>query len=370
MCAGSDLNYCYFLDLLSEYAHNAHMARPIRILYPGAIYHVTSRGNERRELFHDDTDREAMLRKLAASLTRYQVRLYAYVLMSNHLHLLVETPRANLSRFMQHFSTAYTVYFNRRHQRHGHLLEGRFKARLVEGSRYLLQLTRYIHLNPVKIERVRRLPLAQKIDLLRQYRWSSYGGYAGLREKELFVEYGPLSAWLGEGKKDLKQAYLEFIERGIAKTDEELSQVMAQSTKAIGGQAFCGWVEQEQERRLEEFQAPEEIRMRRTEAGVDPEIILKVVGQVSGIEEEELQQLNSRHKGRRLAMKLLVDMGGLSGREVARRMGLASTAAVTRHLQALDAELQSNPALARLFEKTNRQIKAAQQQRKTSISNN
>ena len=114
------------------------MARPIRIQYPGAIYHVTSRGNERKDLFQDEADREMMRRKLAVSLTRYQVRLYAYVLMRNHLHLLVETPRANLSRFMQHFNTAYTVYYNRRHRRHGHLLEGRFRARLVEASSYLL----------------------------------------------------------------------------------------------------------------------------------------------------------------------------------------------------------------------------------------
>ena len=178
------------------------MARPIRIQYPGAIYHVTSRGNERKDLFQDEADREMMRRKLAVSLTRYQVRLYAYVLMRNHLHLLVETPRANLSRFMQHFNTAYTVYFNRRHRRHGHLLEGRFRARLVEASRYLLQLTRYIHLNPVKIKRVGRLPLGEKIELLRQYRWSSYRGYAGLSEKEPFVDYGPLGAGLGEGKRD------------------------------------------------------------------------------------------------------------------------------------------------------------------------
>jgi len=338
------------------------MARPIRIQYPGAIYHVTSRGNDRKDLFQDDADRQMMRRKLAVSLSRYQVRLYAYVLMRNHVHLLVETPRANLSRFMQHFNTAYTVYYNRRHRRHGHLLEGRFQARLVEGSRYLLQLTRYIHLNPVKIKRVCRWALAEKIELLRQYRWSSYQGYAGLGEQEEFVDYEPLGAWLGEGKKDRKAAYRAFIESGMARTDEELAEMMRQSTKAIGGEAFCRWVEEEQQGRLAQYRAPEEIRMRRREVGINPELILQTVRQVCGMKEGELEQRHSRHRGRRLAMKLLVEMGGLSGREVARRMGLASTAAVSRQLQALEAELARNSALGRLLDKASQQIRAADHQ--------
>jgi hypothetical protein len=270
---------------------------------------------------------------------------------------------------MQHFSTAYTVYYNRRHQRHGHLLEGRFRARLVEASRYVLRLTRYLHLNPVKIKTVSRLPLAEKIERLRQYRWSSHRGYAGLAEKEVFVDYEPLWAWLGEGRKDRKRAYGKFIESGIARTDKELAEVMGHSTKAIGGQAFCGWVEEEQQGRLGQFQAPEEIRMRRREVGNDPELIMKTVRQVCGIEEGELRRLNSRHRGRSLAMKLLVELGGLSGREVARRMGLASTAAVSRHLQALEAELPKNPALSRLLDQASRQIRT-EQQLLTPISNN
>jgi REP element-mobilizing transposase RayT/biotin operon repressor len=297
-----------------------------------------------------------MQQKLAASLARYRVRLYAYVFMRNHLHFLLETPRANLSRFMQHFSTAYTVYFNRRHQRHGHLLEGRFKARLVESSQYLLRLTRYIHLNPIKIRQVSRLPLDQRVGLLRQYRWSSFGGYAGIWGKEAFVDYGPLSAWLSEGKKDRGRAYREFVEEGIAQTDEELAELLGRSSKAIGGETFCRWVEEEQQKSLLRYKAPEEIRMRRQEVGVDAGVILMTVSQVCGVEMEELKRLNSRQPGRRLALKLLVEAGGLSGREVARRMGLASSAAVSRHLRALEAELPQNMALSRLFDKATRQL--------------
>jgi putative transposase len=335
------------------------MARPLRIQYPGAIYHVTTRGNDRKELFLDDEDREVMRQKLAASMERFQVRLYAYVFMRNHLHLLVETPRANLSLFMQHFNTAYTVYFNRRHQRHGHLLEGRFTARLVESSQYVLRLTRYIHLNPVKVKSVRRLSLEQRIALLRQFRWSSYGGYTNLREKESFLDYEALSTWLGAGKKDRARAYQEFVEGGIAQSDEELAEMLARSSKAIGGESFCQWAEAEQQRSLSHFKAPEEIRMRRREvAGADPELILASVSQVCGIERQELLKLNSRHPGRRLAIMLLVKEGRLNGREVARQMGLASSAAVSRHLRAMEAELTRNAPLTRLVEKATNQIQS------------
>jgi hypothetical protein len=129
----------------------------------------------------------------------------------------------------------------------------------------------------------------------------------------------------------------------------------------MGGQGFCAWVE-EQQQKLGQFQAPEEIRMRRREVGIDPEVILETVGQVCGVEGAEFRRRHSRHPGRRVAMKLLMEMGDLSGREVARRMGLTSSAAVSRHLQAQDSELPRNPALARLLEEAGRQIRSVQGQ--------
>jgi len=109
------------------------MARPQRIAYEGAVYHVTARGNERRAIFRDDADHERFLRVLGESVTQFEVRLYLFCLRSNHLHLVAETPRANLGPFMHRLLTAYTVYFNQRHARCGHLLQGRYGARL-EGA--------------------------------------------------------------------------------------------------------------------------------------------------------------------------------------------------------------------------------------------
>lgn len=122
------------------------MARKLRVLYEGALYHVTFRGNARQTVFLNDEDKGRLLSRLAESAEAYQVRIHLYCLMENHVHLLVGTPRANLDRFMGSVLTGYTVYFNRRHNRVGHLMQGRYGAQLVEGDEYLLRLSRYIHL--------------------------------------------------------------------------------------------------------------------------------------------------------------------------------------------------------------------------------
>jgi putative transposase len=141
------------------------MVRPLRIGYPGALYHVTARGDGGEAIYRNDADREDFLRGLASVIGRYHWRCHAYCLMDNHYHLLLETPEANLSKGMRQLNGLYTQRFNRRHRRVGHVLQGRFKAILVEKDAYLLELARYIVLNPVRAKIVRK-PHA--------YRWSSY----------------------------------------------------------------------------------------------------------------------------------------------------------------------------------------------------
>jgi REP element-mobilizing transposase RayT len=145
------------------------MARAWRIEYEGALYHVISRGNQRQAIFVDDDDRLLFLRSLAEMAERFEVEIYAYVLMSNHYHLLLRTRRANLSKAMQWFGVAYTSRFNLKNRRSGHLFQGRFKSMLVENDAYLLQLSYYLHRNPLRAGMVKRLA---------NYRWSSYPVYA------------------------------------------------------------------------------------------------------------------------------------------------------------------------------------------------
>ena len=173
------------------------MARALRIEWPGGRYHFTARGNERREIFRDDCDRQHFLDLLAQLPERFGARLHAYVLMPNHYHLLLETPEANLSRLGQWLNVSYSVWFNRRHQRVGHLFQGRFAAILIEDDASFQEVGRYVHLNPVRVmslgldKRRRgagRLGLGpaptqevvqRRLRVLRDWRWSSYPGYAG-----------------------------------------------------------------------------------------------------------------------------------------------------------------------------------------------
>jgi putative transposase len=150
------------------------MARPLRIEFEHALYHITARGFEKKTIFLDVSNRKKFLYYLKENLTRYNVLLYAYVLMDNHYHLLLETLMPNLNRFMHDLNTSYSVYYNRRMNRVGPLFQGRYKSLLVDKESYLLELSRYIHLNPVRSG----LTEAEK------YPWSSYRTYLGLNKVE------------------------------------------------------------------------------------------------------------------------------------------------------------------------------------------
>ena len=147
------------------------MTRPLRIEYPNAVYHVTSRGNARNKIFLGDQDRENFLAVLDAVVKRYNWLCHAYCLMDNHYHLMIETPDANLSRGMRQLNGVYTQKYNWWHSKTGHIFQGRYKAILVEKENYLLELCRYVVLNPVR---------ANMVDKPEEWKWSSYGATAGL----------------------------------------------------------------------------------------------------------------------------------------------------------------------------------------------
>ena len=154
------------------------MSRPLRLDHAGALWHVTARGNERREIFVDDEDRREFLRLLGRSVGLFGWKLHAWVLMSNHFHLFVATPEATLSRGMRQLDGDYAQYFNRRHGRGGHVFQGRFKAVLVQREAHLLELARYVVRNPV------RAGLTKSPE---DWPWSSYRATAGLE---------PVPEWL------------------------------------------------------------------------------------------------------------------------------------------------------------------------------
>jgi len=181
------------------------MARPLRIEYEGAVYHVTSCGNAGTEVFVDDTDRLHFLETLGAVVERFGWLCHAYCLMTNHYHLLVETPHPNLSRGMQHLNGVYTQWFNRRHSRAGHLVQGRFKSIVVEKESYLLELARYVVLNPVRARMVRSA---------RDWRWSSYRATAGQTDPPHFLTVDWLLSRFSDDCRTAIRAYRDFVKQG------------------------------------------------------------------------------------------------------------------------------------------------------------
>jgi len=181
------------------------MTRPLRLEYEGALYHITSRGNTRESIFLDDKDRARFLVVLSDAVKRYGWICHAYCLMSNHYHLLIETPDANLSRGMQFLNGVYTQWFNRRHQRVGHLLQGRFKGILVEKESHLLELARYIVLNPVRAKMVRSV---------RDWPWSSYRATSGQIDVPDFLTIDWILSQFDSDRERAIYAYRKFVRQG------------------------------------------------------------------------------------------------------------------------------------------------------------
>jgi REP element-mobilizing transposase RayT len=184
------------------------MARPLRIEYPNAVYHVTSRGNARNKIFLSDQDRENFLFVLGAVVKRFSWLCHSYCLMDNHYHLMIETPDANLSRGMRQLNGVYTQKYNWWHSKTGHIFQGRYKSILVEKENYLLELCRYVVLNPV------RATMVQKPD---EWKWSSYEATAGLKSVPAFLTVNWTLRLFSKNQKEAQKRYRRFVSEGIQK---------------------------------------------------------------------------------------------------------------------------------------------------------
>ncbi|MBV1961072.1 MAG: transposase [Immundisolibacteraceae bacterium] len=184
------------------------MARPPRIEFPGAFYHVTSRGDGRGDVYLDDIDRQRFLEVLSEVVERFNWVCHAYCLMDNHYHLLIETPEGNLSLGMRQLNGVFTQRFNRRHQRVGHVFQGRYKAILLQEDAYLLELCRYIVLNPVR---------AQMVQQPDDWRWSSFAATAGIDPPPQWLSIKIILAAFSDDNKQAVLAYRRFVLQGIDK---------------------------------------------------------------------------------------------------------------------------------------------------------
>jgi putative transposase len=181
------------------------MARPLRIEYPGAVYHVTARGNGRQRIYADEKDYRAFLELMGKLTERYNWLCHAYCLMSNHYHLLLETPDANLALTMRQLNGIYTQTFNRRHHKVGHLFQGRYKAILVDKDNYLLELCRYIVLNPVR---------AKMVNEPQSYAWSSYRATSGSGSGPSWLQTDWVLAQFHRHRDKAQTLYKKFVKEG------------------------------------------------------------------------------------------------------------------------------------------------------------
>ena len=335
------------------------MARKLRVEYPGAIYHVTLRGNWRQNIFKSDSDRERFLWRLKESANTYNVRIYLFCLMTNHVHLVVETPEGNISRFMQSFVTGYTVYFNLRNRQSGHLFQGRFGAKLVEGDSYLLALSRYVHLNPVFIRKIKELPQKERVKRLRAYKWSSYRSYAGLVGKLDFVEYGPALGLVGgRSAKTAMKLYREFVEAGIAESDDDFIKVLKESRHAIGGDDFKSMVGELYQKLIEKKDVLEDVSFRKKVEPLSAEAVIDVASKAMGVHEDEIYRRRRDGLVRPVTARLLCKYAGMTQRDVAKVLKLTGGSAVSLQLGKLNKQLNQNKKLRKMVEEASLKLES------------
>jgi len=320
------------------------MARPWRIEYVGALYHIFSRGNQRQDIFLHDADRRSFLKAIGQMSERYDVDIFAYMLMDNHYHLLIRTNSANLSKSMQWLGTTYSTRFNLRHERNGHLFQGRYKSIIVENDSYLLRLSYYIHRNPLRAGCVKRL-----ID----YRWSSYPAYAYQRR---YPEWLNTNLILSQFKAvDKNRAYREKVQR----YSEENKCVWEDVRHGLfyGTQAFIDHIKVTYLAEEANLDIPEQRKLLKESK---PEELLKSAAEVLGCDLERLKRsrrvTDSDKTNRDMLIYLLWQTGKFINSEIGEQFGLTYSS-VTRRVDALKNRWEKEGELKSKYEKFKSQIK-------------
>jgi REP element-mobilizing transposase RayT len=321
------------------------MARPLRVEYPGAFYHVMSRGNSREKLYTGTRDYEKFLQYLEKAAERFALIIHTYCLMGNHYHLLVETPQPNLSVTMQWLNVSYATYFNRNQDRSGHLFQGRFKAILIDVDAYLKHLSRYIHLNPVR---------AGIINAPGQYRWSSYPSFIGEQLSPKFLMTDLLLGNFGSNKNEARKNYQEFVEGVDIKAVKNPSKKLAGGF-ILGDTDFVNWVKDNfLSKREDEKEIPQ---LKKLKPRVTPEIIVEQVSKVFKIEVAKIRKKGlKRNKAREVAIYLTRELSRLSCKDLGIFFGGVSGALITMMNKRIVEEIDRDRRLKNKIETIKDQI--------------
>jgi len=280
------------------------MARPLRIEFPGAVYHVTARGNAQQRIFVTDEDRRSFLEgALAGAVKRYGIVCHGYCLMDNHYHVIVETPSGNLSRAMRQVNGVYTQAFNWRHTRSGHILQGRYTAILVEKDSHLLEVARYVVLNPVR---------AGMVMSPGEWRWSSYGRMTAPKKQPVWFTRDWILSQFAEEKVAAQRRYRKFVQEGIGRESPWKDLV---GETILGGEQFVRTMEGLLRRKETEKEIPRSQRLAHRPVLSD---ILR--DRKTMTREQQEQAVYEAHVHSGYTMKEIADYLGIHYASVSRRI--------------------------------------------------
>jgi REP element-mobilizing transposase RayT len=322
------------------------MARPLRIEYPGAFYHIINRGNAGEEIYADDNNRRKFLEYLETAVERYAIMIHAYCLMTTHYHLIVETPNANISSAIQWLNVSYATYYNRKHNRHGHLFQGRFKSILINADEYLLELSRYIHLNPV-MAKISKSP--------EDYPWSSYRAYVkGGKTILSWLQRDRLLSYFETTTRKAMNRYRRFVEE----TDEALMKdpgTHAVSGSILGNESFIAWIQETfLKGRTDDSEIPQLKTLRPT---IPIDTVIKTVGEAYECEETTITEKGRKgNRAREHAIYLSRELCGLTNTHTGHRFGDISGAAVTLTCNKVRQSLKRDKQLRIKLEEIKNQI--------------
>jgi putative transposase len=306
------------------------MARPLRLEFAGAVYHVTSRGNEQRPTFRSDDDRTTFLSFLAEAARRFGWSLTAWVLMTNHFHLVIQTPEPNLSRGMHWVNGSYAGWFNKRYKRSGHLFGGRFKAYLIEKETYFTNVLRYVILNPVRAKMVARPE---------DYRWSSYRATAGLETAPLWFDRSAALAAFAPDREAAEAYYQEFVEAKIDSTERLWDEAI--NGRYLGSEAWAKQMRKQVESKPRSTDHP---TRQRAIGRPKMQAIIAAVGRAAG---ETATTIRAMRGGplRRLAAWIGWNEGWVTLRSIAASLRLRSEGHVSGMIRRCEREFSMDRTL-------------------------
>jgi REP element-mobilizing transposase RayT len=306
----------------------------MRIEFPGAVYHITSRGNDRRDIFLDDDDRRRFLELLGEVVARFGWIVTAYTLMTNHFHLVIETPTPTLSRGMQWLNGSYAAWFNRKYKRWGHLLGDRFHAFLVEKESYYLELLRYVVLNPVR---------AKLVERPEQYAWSSYRATAGYEAAPEWLQVGEIAALFGAAD-DWRDNYKAYVDEKLTSEERLFDKVERQIY--LGTEEWVASMRKLVESKVRSDDHP------RVQREVGRPKMARIVDAVAGALRISARDIRESHGG--AARMLVAWLGWFEGlhrlRSIAAALRLRSSGRVSDLVTEAERALRGDPELRRLVD--------------------